>query len=132
MKTHPEVHPTSCHPTLNPRRAAAGLLLLSWLLGTELQAAIVSDFDGGIYPGAAGGGWVGGWAQTAGLNPAVDTVAPRDGRTPYLAVPAGGGVRNVARQYQSEGEVDVTLNRKADGYRGIWYMNQPSNDEYVY
>lgn len=26
----------------------------------------------------------------------------------------------------------VTLNAKADGYRGIWYMNQPSNDEYVY
>jgi len=26
----------------------------------------------------------------------------------------------------------VTLNQKADGYRGIWYMNQPSNDEYVY
>lgn len=26
----------------------------------------------------------------------------------------------------------VTLNEKADGYRGIWYMNQPSNDEYVY
>jgi hypothetical protein len=25
-----------------------------------------------------------------------------------------------------------TLNRKADGYRGIWYMNQPSGDEYVY
>lgn len=25
-----------------------------------------------------------------------------------------------------------TLNQKADGYRGIWYMNQPSNDEYVY
>ncbi|MBN1817188.1 MAG: BNR-4 repeat-containing protein [Sedimentisphaerales bacterium] len=25
-----------------------------------------------------------------------------------------------------------TLNRKDDGYRGIWYMNQPSNDEYVY
>ncbi|MCA9047925.1 MAG: BNR-4 repeat-containing protein [Planctomycetaceae bacterium] len=25
-----------------------------------------------------------------------------------------------------------TLNEKADGYRGIWYMNQPSNDEYVY
>jgi len=22
-----------------------------------------------------------------------------------------------------------TLNRKGDGYRGIWYMNQPSNDE---
>ncbi|MCP4784237.1 MAG: hypothetical protein GY903_07300 [Fuerstiella sp.] len=26
----------------------------------------------------------------------------------------------------------ITLNTKADGYRGIWYMNQPSNDEYVY
>jgi hypothetical protein len=26
----------------------------------------------------------------------------------------------------------VTLNLKDDGYRGIWYMNQPSNDEYVY
>ncbi len=26
----------------------------------------------------------------------------------------------------------LTLNKKASGYRGIWYMNQPSNDEYVY
>lgn len=26
----------------------------------------------------------------------------------------------------------VTLNEKANGYRGIWYMNQPSGDEYVY
>ena len=26
----------------------------------------------------------------------------------------------------------ITLNSKDDGYRGIWYMNQPSNDEYVY
>lgn len=25
-----------------------------------------------------------------------------------------------------------TLNRQADGYRGIWYMNQPSGDEYVF
>jgi hypothetical protein len=25
-----------------------------------------------------------------------------------------------------------TLNRKDDGYRGIWYMNQPSGDQYVY
>jgi len=24
------------------------------------------------------------------------------------------------------------VNRKADGFRGIWYFNQPSNDEYVY
>lgn len=26
----------------------------------------------------------------------------------------------------------VTINCKDTGYRGIWYMNQPSNDEYVY
>ena len=26
----------------------------------------------------------------------------------------------------------LTLNQKDDGYRGIWYMNQPSGDEYVY
>ena len=26
----------------------------------------------------------------------------------------------------------VTLNTKAEGYRGVWYMNQPSHDEYVY
>lgn len=26
----------------------------------------------------------------------------------------------------------ITLNRKGDGYRGIWYMNQPSGDEYVF
>jgi hypothetical protein len=25
-----------------------------------------------------------------------------------------------------------TLNQRDDGYRGIWYMNQPSQDEYVY
>ncbi|MBN1804879.1 MAG: BNR-4 repeat-containing protein [Sedimentisphaerales bacterium] len=26
----------------------------------------------------------------------------------------------------------LTVNRKDTGYRGIWYMNQPSGDEYVY
>jgi hypothetical protein len=26
----------------------------------------------------------------------------------------------------------VTINAKDEGYRGIWYMNQPSGDEYVY
>lgn len=26
----------------------------------------------------------------------------------------------------------LTLNQKDEGYRGIWYSNQPSNDEYVY
>ncbi|MEZ6138176.1 MAG: BNR-4 repeat-containing protein [Pirellulaceae bacterium] len=32
----------------------------------------------------------------------------------------------------SENDVVPTINQKADGYHGIWYMNQPSNDEYVY
>ena len=32
----------------------------------------------------------------------------------------------------SPGEPILTLNQKDDGYRGIWYMNQPSGDEYVY
>jgi len=31
-----------------------------------------------------------------------------------------------------EAAAPVTLNQQADGYRGIWYMNQPSGDEYVY
>lgn len=29
-------------------------------------------------------------------------------------------------------EPELTRNQPVDGYRGIWYMNQPSNDEYVY
>jgi len=42
-------------------------------------------------------------------------------------------------QYQGPGpnnappdDPGTTLNKKADGYRGIWYMNQPSGDEFVY
>ena len=48
----------------------------------------------------------------------------------------------VAQEHQTEPRLDrtatgqddvsVTLNQKANGYRGIWYMNQPSNDQYVY
>jgi len=26
----------------------------------------------------------------------------------------------------------ITLDQKDTGYRGIWYYNQPSDDEYVY
>jgi len=38
-----------------------------------------------------------------------------------------------AGQHRSRSERPViTLNQKDDGYRGIWYMNQPSGDEYVY
>lgn len=39
--------------------------------------------------------------------------------------PAGGFVGRITRE-------DVALNRKDDGYRGIWYYNQKSGDEYVY
>lgn len=35
-------------------------------------------------------------------------------------------------QTRAAGQDSITLNAKADGYRGIWYMNQPSEDEYVY
>ena len=41
----------------------------------------------------------------------------------------------VASSCGSERSVEagrLTLNRKDTGYRGIWYMNQPSGDEYVY
>jgi hypothetical protein len=33
---------------------------------------------------------------------------------------------------RAQSDATITLNAKADGYRGIWYMNQPSKDEYVY
>ncbi len=32
----------------------------------------------------------------------------------------------------SEDDAGITINDKDSGYRGIWYMNQPSGDEYVY
>lgn len=31
-----------------------------------------------------------------------------------------------------QAQTPLTLNQKDNGYRGIWYSNQPSNDEYVY
>lgn len=37
----------------------------------------------------------------------------------------------VARQPQQQDTIEL-INEKDDGYRGIWYANQPSNDEYVY
>lgn len=42
--------------------------------------------------------------------------------TAWLLVPAPAFAQND----------NPTLNQKANGYRGIWYMNQPSHDEYVY
>ena len=40
--------------------------------------------------------------------------------------------QNAVQQDSAQSANNVTLNQKANGYRGIWYMNQPSNDEYVY
>ena len=44
------------------------------------------------------------------------------------------GFGRVAESQESENPSVgmVTINAKDDGYRGIWYMNQPSGDEYVY
>lgn len=39
--------------------------------------------------------------------------------------------KEVAQQEVAQQDVP-TINQKADGYHGIWYMNQPSNDQYVY
>ncbi len=41
-------------------------------------------------------------------------------------------IPQISNQSAAQTRQPVTLNQKADGYRGIWYMNQPSNDEYVY
>ncbi len=48
---------------------------------------------------------------------------------PKVVFPQDLENKNVANEGKTTA---VTLNQKADGYRGIWYMNQPSNDEYVY
>ncbi len=43
--------------------------------------------------------------------------------------PSRGPIKLVAKQADPN---DVLINKPADGYRGIWYFNQPSHDEYVY
>ncbi len=53
------------------------------------------------------------------------------------AIVLGGALTHMSAQEQDAASQDaatntITLNQQADGYRGIWYMNQPSNDEYVY
>lgn len=54
-------------------------------------------------------------------------------RPPYSLLGLAIGILAVAAA-ASRGEppAPVTLNTKANGYRGIWYMNQPSGDEYVF
>ncbi|MCL2743307.1 MAG: BNR-4 repeat-containing protein [Planctomycetaceae bacterium] len=43
-----------------------------------------------------------------------------------------GGPKAVAFKPGTVSREVVLLNQKDDGYRGIWYMNQPSNDEFVF
>ena len=48
----------------------------------------------------------------------------------FFAVVVGVHSQTLARFALSED--DITINRLDDGYRGIWYYNQKSGDEYVY
>ncbi len=82
--------------------------VLSVAFGLPVSGGIFSDFDDWAYPGAAGDGWVAAWSNSAAVTPLVDTANPLDNGTPYLSADAGGGVRNVARQYTSFDDVDVT------------------------
>lgn len=43
--------------------------------------------------------------------------------------PSRGSVKLVAKRADPN---DILINKPEDGYRGIWYYNQPSHDEYVY
>ncbi|HOY57206.1 MAG TPA: hypothetical protein PK640_03595 [Verrucomicrobiota bacterium] len=82
--------------------------VLSVAFSLPVCGGIFSDFDDWAYPGAAGDGWVAAWSNSAAVTPLVDTANPLDNGTPYLSADAGGGVRNVARQYTSFDDVDVT------------------------
>lgn len=60
------------------------------------------------------------------LAEAVWAAAPPANRTaPGAALRDGEGKPPASQP-------SVLINQKDDGYRGIWYMNQPSKDEYVY
>ena len=49
----------------------------------------------------------------------------------FLCIAAFGATPPAGDCQKNAGE-KLTLNARDEGYRGIWYMNQPSNDEYVY
>ncbi|MBN2562097.1 MAG: BNR-4 repeat-containing protein [Phycisphaerae bacterium] len=65
---------------------------------------------------------------TTGLDDALAghwTKAALAGQTWNSKAPATLSAKRVEK-------TGVIINKKYDGYRGIWYFNQPSNDEYVY
>ncbi len=97
--------------TLPVQRWILGLILVGVLsvgFNPQVSGGVFSDFDDWAYPGVPGDGWVAGWSDSAALSPVVDIANPLDGGTPYLSADAGGGVRNVARQYTTYDDVDVT------------------------
>ena len=63
------------------------------------------------------------WSLRRGWNPRLNRWR-HAARAFYLMLAVLGGV--------ATGGEAVTLNGTDTGYRGIWYMNQPSGDEYVY
>lgn len=91
------------NPILPTLIASAALLAAL----SQSQGAIESNFDDQVYPGGAGGGWVGGWQQTLGA-PVILSADPMDGGSPYLHYDVtGGNYRNLMRQYESGGGVSV-------------------------
>lgn len=90
---------------------ALALLAALHMAPAPTQAAITSDFNDLVYPGAAGDGWVGGWTNTTVGSPAIApeilTASPIDAGSPYLHFDAtGGNFRNVMRRYESGGGVN--------------------------
>ncbi len=49
-----------------------------------------------------------------------------------IALPLWQLSSGIQGQEATNSKPDITINRQDSGYRGIWYMNQPSGDEYVY
>jgi hypothetical protein len=64
------------------------------------------------------------WRATGDNGPPARYLAD-----PKIEIPADPSVPPWQRTYPSLSEIE---NRKLDGYRSIWYYNQPQNDEYVY
>jgi len=69
-------------------------------------------------------GLVASWNSSKKTTDTLPSALP-NGQTAVLYKPVA------AAAGRSGGNIEL-LNQRDDGYRGIWYMNQPSNDEYVY
>ena len=65
-------------------------------------------------------------------NNSFNDVCECDFRLGTLFVALAVFVSIACGEAPGDGAPAVTINGKDTGYRGIWYMNQPSGDEYVY